>query len=120
MRALLLAALLLIPFTAEAKTIRHDMGGVVIDYAIRVKKTDQVRFDGPCVSACTLYLTVKDKCVTPRAVFGFHAATHPSATLFLLRQYPAWVNRWIASKGGLTSRMIYMPYSYASKFIRGC
>ena len=43
---------------------------------------ERVIIDGPCLSACTLVLGVvpKDRiCVTPRAVFGFHAAWMPTA-----------------------------------------
>jgi hypothetical protein len=57
-------------------------------------------------------------CVTPRARFGFHAAsmlnndgrlvTSALATEALWGIYPKSVRRWIIQHGGLTNQMIYM------------
>jgi hypothetical protein len=57
-------------------------------------------------------------CATPRARFGFHAASMPNndgrlitsalATEALWGIYPAPVRRWIIQHGGLTNQMIYM------------
>ena len=111
---------------ANAVTIHNDRGGEVIGYSIRAQKMKSVRFNGACISACTLYLMIQDKCITPRAKFGFHLAygaserVNKAATQHMWAKYPQWVRDWITAQGGLTSRMIYMPYSYAGKFIRGC
>lgn len=111
---------------AAAITIGNDPGGEVIEYAIKAKRAKSVRFDGLCASACTLYLSVADKCITPRARFGFHRAYgsdakgNEVATQHLMRNYPAWVRRWIAAHGGLSSKLIVMPNSYARKHIKGC
>ena len=64
--------------------------------------------DGDCLSACTMALGLvpsKQICVTPRARFGFHAAsmlnndgrlvTSALATEALWGIYPASVRRWI-------------------------
>lgn len=102
------------------------MGGAVIDYAIKAKKTKSVRFDGLCASACTLYLSVPDKCATPRARFAFHRVygSTPSgdeiATQYLWRNYPEWVRRWLIMHGGLTSTLKIMPNSYIRKYIKVC
>ena len=112
--------------TAAAIVVRNDPGGDVIRYSIKAQKTKTVRFDGQCVSACTLFLTVKDKCLTPRATFGFHRAygaskrINDAATQHMWERYPDWVRRWITANGGLTSRMIVMPNSYARKHMRAC
>ena len=116
-RFLLLAALLLVN---ACTTIRNDPGGHVINYAINAQKAKFVRFDGKCMSACTLYLSVRNTCITPRASFWFHKATHPVATQFLINHYPQWVRDWIARKGGLTSQWLVMPHSHTSKHMRAC
>jgi hypothetical protein len=57
-------------------------------------------------------------CVTPRARLGFHAAWHPAgngqqvtsreATQLLMDIYPEHVRSWIARRGGLSPRMMYL------------
>lgn len=125
-RLLLVASLLLITGCAKNMTIRRDYGGRVVEYAIKANKAQSVRFDGPCMSACTLYLASRNTCITRRASFHFH---HPygstpeanrQAAAFMLNAYPAWVRDWIAANGGLTSRMIVMNYGTAVQHMRKC
>ena len=78
--AALLCALAAMPARAEVR-IFGSMGGRVgpfIDLFDEVRASGQrVVIDGPCMSACTLVLSVvpNDRiCVTRRAVLGFHAA----------------------------------------------
>jgi hypothetical protein len=58
--------------------VNHDYGGRVEPYAARLARAqargEPVRI-GPveCDSSCTLYLAAKRSCVSPGAVFGFHA-----------------------------------------------
>jgi hypothetical protein len=57
-------------------------------------------------------------CVTQRARLGFHAAWHPGdngrpilsrgGTRLLMDVYPQPVRNWIARRGGLTPRMIFL------------
>ena len=74
---------------------------------------ERVVIDGPCLSACTLVLSmVPDEriCVTRRAVLGFHAArsidrrgrsyAEPEASQAVLEAYPAPVRDWISRRGG--------------------
>src|SRR5882757_2074036 len=95
------------PYLEQLAALRHSGEHVVID--------------GPCLSACTMVLGVipRDRiCVTRRARLGFHAAWHPGnngrpitsrgGTQLLMDIYPQNVRRWIASKGGLTPRMVYL------------
>jgi transcriptional regulator with XRE-family HTH domain len=76
---------------------------------------------GPCLSACTMVLGVipRDRlCVTPRARLGFHAAwrlneagrqvTSPDGTELLMSAYPQPVRDWIARRGGLSPRLMYL------------
>jgi len=82
---------------------------------------DRVVIDGPCLSACTLVLSMVPSsriCVTRRAVLGFHAArsidrrgrlyAEPEASELVLEAYPVPVRNWIRRRGGLTSRLLLL------------
>src|SRR5260221_2225988 len=82
---------------------------------------ERVVIDGPCLSACTLVLSMVPSeriCVTRRAVLGFHAArsidrrgrmyAEPEASELVLEAYPAPVRSWIERRGGLTSRLLLL------------
>ena len=120
----LAAALACASAKAEVR-ITDDMGGLMTEYASRfasLRETgEKVVVDGPCYSACTMLLGLLPRsqvCVTPRAVFGFHAAwnfddggrrvTSPTATHALLDLYPSHVRGWIAKHGGLSPQLKYM------------
>ena len=112
--------------TAHATVrIKADPGGQIGPYlenlvALR-GSGERVIIDGPCLSACTMLLGVIPPnriCVTPRAHLGFHAAWHPGgngqqvtsreATQLLMDIYPENVRHWIARRGGLSPRMMYL------------
>ena len=66
--------------SAEVR-IQRDFGGQIgpylYKYAMVREAGQRVVIDGPCLSACTLVLSVVPSeriCVTRRAVLGFHAA----------------------------------------------
>jgi hypothetical protein len=122
--AALLCALAAMPARAEVR-IFGSMGGRVgtfIDLFDEVRASGQrVVIDGPCMSACTLVLSVvpNDRiCVTRRAVLGFHAArsmdrrgrlyAEPEASELVLEAYPAAVRGWIRRRGGLSSRLLLL------------
>ncbi len=104
----------------------------MIDYLVQMMKWRQsgtkVKFAGRCDSACTIYLSLpRDQtCITRGATFGFHApkAAAPEASRiahdYLLTRYPEWVKTWIASRGGLSRKLITMDYGYASQFLDRC
>jgi hypothetical protein len=92
-----------------------------------------VVIDGPCLSACTLVLSMVPHeriCVTRRAVFGFHAArsmdrrgrlyTEPEASKLVLQAYPGPVRDWIVRRGGLTSRLLLLRGRELSAMYRPC
>ena len=128
MRKLLLSALLVLTASAPALAdvrIRSSPGGEIGPYVrlfTAVRESGQrVIIDGPCLSACTLVLSLVPQsriCVTRRAVLGFHAAWSPDeygrqvtqreATDIVLAAYPAHVRRWIMRNGGLTRRPIWL------------
>src|SRR3954449_3659063 len=120
-------AALLSSAAPAAATVRisGDAGGQIGPYLERLSALrssgERVVIDGPCLSACTMVLGVIPRnriCVTPRARLGFHAAWHPDdsgrpivsrgGTQLLMEVYPAAVRRWIARRGGLNQRMMYL------------
>jgi hypothetical protein len=127
-RTILLAALLaaagLVPVRAEVRILGSPGGqvGPFLDLFERVRASGEiVVIDGPCLSACTLVLSVvpNDRiCVTRRAVLGFHAArsidrrgrlyAEPEASEAVLEAYPGPVRSWIRRRGGLTSRLLLL------------
>jgi hypothetical protein len=118
--------------SANVHRIGNDNGGSVAGYAQAVARLRQqstlVVFDGRCASACTMYLSLQNSrtCLMPGSSFLFHSAygARPNlnrwATEYMMSQYPAWVQSWIRSQGGLTSRILRMDYAYASRFMRTC
>jgi hypothetical protein len=125
-KALLLAATLLASASASAEVrIIQSPGGQVgpfLDLFEQVRESgDRVVIDGPCLSACTLVLSIVPSnriCVTKRAVLGFHAArsvdrrgrfyAEPEASEAVLAAYPGPVRDWIDRRGGLTSRLLLL------------
>jgi hypothetical protein len=109
---------------ADVRIVESPGGqvGPFVDWFERVRESGQrVVIDGPCLSACTLVLSLvpNDRiCVTHRAVLGFHAArsldargrlrAEPEATDLVLSVYPQPVRDWIVRHGGLTSRVIFL------------
>ena len=140
MKAIFLASVLcgtaLPPAQAEMR-IRASPGGQVgpfLDLFERVRDSgERVVIDGPCLSACTLVLSLvpNDRiCVTRRAVLGFHAArsidrrgrlyAEPEASELVLQAYPASVQGWIRRRGGLTSRLLLLRGRELTAFYPTC
>jgi hypothetical protein len=117
--------------------IKADPGGQIGPYlenlvALR-SSGERVIIDGPCLSACTMVLGVipRDRiCVTPRARLGFHAAWHPGdhgrqvtsreATQLLMDIYPKNVRSWIARRGGLSPKMMYLAGPELAAMYQNC
>jgi hypothetical protein len=100
-------------------------GGRIGDYlhlfALVRESGERVVIDGPCLSACTLVLSVVPSrriCVTRKAVLGFHAAWTPDrrgrpitaaeATRIMYETYPRPVRNWIRKKGGLSRKALLL------------
>jgi hypothetical protein len=115
---------LALPAQAELRILGSPGGqvGPFLDLFEQVRKSGQrVVIDGPCLSACTLVLSVVPNeriCVTRRAVLGFHGArsmdrrgrmyAEPEASELVLEAYPGPVRNWISRRGGLTSRLLLL------------
>jgi len=119
-----LCALAAVPARAELRILGSPGGqvGPFLDLFERVRDSGEtVVIDGPCLSACTLVLSVVPNgriCVTRRAILGFHAArsidrrgrlyAEPEASRVVLEAYPAPVRGWIRRRGGLTSHLLLL------------
>jgi len=122
--ATILCALASPPAQAEVRILASPGGevGPFLDLFERVRASgERVVIDGPCLSACTLVLSVvpSDRiCVTRRAILGFHAArsldrrgrmyAEPEASELVLDAYPSAVRGWIRHRGGLSSRLLLL------------
>ena len=112
-------------------------GGQVGDFldlfeTVRVSG-ERVVIDGPCLSACTLVLSIVPNeriCVTRRAVLGFHAArsvdrrgrtyAEPEASELVLETYPAPVRDWNIRHGGLNSHLLLLRGRELKAIYRSC
>jgi hypothetical protein len=122
--AAVLCRLALPPALAEVRILASPGGqvGPFLDLFDRVRASgERVVIDGPCMSACTLVLSMvpADRiCVTRKAILGFHAArsvdrlgrmyAEPEASELVLEAYPSAVQGWIRRRGGLTSRLLLL------------
>jgi hypothetical protein len=122
--AVLLCGLAVPPAQAEVRILASPGGqvGPFLDLFERVRASgERVVIDGPCLSACTLVLSMVPNnriCVTRRAILGFHAArsidarghlyAEPEASELVLEAYPSPVRGWILRRGGLTSRLLLL------------
>jgi hypothetical protein len=137
---ILLAAVLLFglaaPAFAEVRILASPGGevGPFLDLFEGVRNSgERVVIDGPCLSACTLVLSIVPGnriCVTRRAVLGFHAArsidqrgriyAEPQASEVVLEAYPAPVRRWIERHGGLSSHLLLLRGHQLAAIYRTC
>ena len=121
---------------AEVRILESPGGevGPFLDLFDKLRASgERVVIDGPCLSACTLVLSVVPNnriCVTPRAVLGFHAArsvdrrgrfyAEPEASEAVLEAYPGPVRDWIIRRGGLTSRLLLLRGRELASMYRRC
>ncbi|HWX61978.1 hypothetical protein [Bradyrhizobium sp.] len=134
--ALAATILILVPARAEIRILASPGGqvGPFLDLFDKVRATgERVVIDGPCLSACTLVLSIVPNeriCVTRRAVLGFHAArsidrrgrsyAEPEASELVMRTYPEPVRDWIDRHGGLTSHLILLRGRDLKAIYRSC
>jgi hypothetical protein len=122
--AAVLGGLVAPPARAEVRILASPGGqvGPFLELFERVRASgERVVIDGPCLSACTLVLSMVPAnriCVTRKAILGFHAArsidqrgriyAEPEASDLVLEAYPAAVRGWIQRRGGLSSRLLLL------------
>jgi hypothetical protein len=117
--------------------IKADPGGQIGPHLALLlawrKSGERIIIDGPCLSACTMLLGVIPReriCVTPRARLGFHAAWRPGengrevtndeATRLLMQIYPEHVRSWIARRGGLSRKVIFLSARELAEWYQTC
>jgi hypothetical protein len=134
--AALMGALATPPAQAEVRIMgsRGGQVGPFLDLFERMRDSgERVVIDGPCLSACTLVLSMVPHeriCVTRRAVLGFHAArsmdrrgrmyAEPEASALVLHAYPSRVRDWIVQRGGLTSHLLLLRGRELTAFYPAC
>jgi len=134
--AMTLCALASSPAQAEVRIFgsRGGQVGPFLDMFEKVRASgERVVIDGPCLSACTLVLSMVPHeriCVTRRAVLGFHAArsmdrrgrmySEPEASALVLQTYPSGVRGWITRRGGLTSHLLLLRGRELAAFYPAC
>jgi hypothetical protein len=122
--AAVLCALVTPRAEAEVRILgsRGGQVGTFLDLFERIRDSgERVVIDGPCLSACTLVLSMVPAqriCMTRRAVLGFHAArsmdrrghlhAEPEASALVLQAYPSGVRDWIVQRGGLNSHLLLL------------
>ena len=136
----MLAAVLLVSGAGASQAlvrISDDRGGRIGTYVDKYQglrtSGERVMIDGLCASACTIVLGAVSRdriCVTARASLGFHAAydygangrpvTNGEATQMLYSMYPVSVRKWIAQRGGLTPRMLFLHGRQLAGMYRTC
>jgi hypothetical protein len=134
--AALICALAAPSAQAEVRILASPGGqvGPFLDLFAKVRASgERVVIDGPCLSACTLVLSMVPPeriCVTRRAVLGFHAArsmdrrgrlyAEREASALVLQTYPSGVRNWIVHRGGLTSRLLLLRGSELTALYPTC
>jgi hypothetical protein len=128
LRAIIITVVLLLASGVAARAelrIVSSPGGEVGSFLRLFEEVRQsgqrVVIDGPCLSACTLVLSMIPQeriCVTARAILGFHAARRldrrgrlyaaPAETRVLGATYPAPIRGWIERNGGLSDKPIFL------------
>ncbi len=124
------------PAAAEIRILESPGGqvGPFLDLFEEVRQSgERVVIDGPCLSACTLVLSMVPSeriCVTRRAILGFHAArsidrrgrtyAEPGASQLVLEAYPTPVRLWIERRGGLSSRLLLLRGRELASMYRRC
>jgi hypothetical protein len=124
------------PLRADVRIVSSPGGqvGAFLDLFEAVRDSgERVVIDGPCLSACTLVLSIVPReriCVTRRALLGFHAArsvdrrgrfyAEPEASEVVLEAYPAPVRDWISRRGGLTSHLLVLRGRELTAMYRPC
>jgi hypothetical protein len=125
-----------VPARAEVRILSSPGGqvGPFLDLFEQLRQSgERVVIDGPCLSACTLVLSMVPSeriCVTRRAVLGFHAArsidrrgrmyAEPEASQLVLEAYPMPVRSWIEHRGGLTSHLLLLRGRELKTMYRSC
>ena len=114
-----------VPDLASAPVVVvDDAGGGIAERAGELQRLRAsgrpVVIAGRCASACTLYLSLGQTCITSRAVLMFHAPSDPGLSPIFLAMYPDGIRDWISAHGGLGPRVLVLPAAVAAAWIPTC
>jgi hypothetical protein len=79
-----------------------------------VPKGIEVVIDGPCFSACTMYVALDKVCITKRAVLYFHKGPSRTSTEFMQMRWTPRLRALLATRGELPEFKSgnYLPLTY--------
>ena len=105
------------------QVVEYDMGGDVNQRIREVARLraegTEVRIEGTCVSACTLYLGLPNSCVMANATLGFHGprtnipgiplprADFERISSTMATYYPGQIRTWFMSTGRMITESYY-------------
>lgn len=101
-------------------TIDHGIGGyvqgTVRNLSHILSRNKRVVINGPCQSACTLFLSLGPGrvCITRKAEFWFHQASYLTGkrsrywSRAMMKLYPSRIRSYIRRKGGLRRKWIVL------------
>lgn len=91
-----------------------------------IKRRQLLKIDGQCISACTLMaVDMRDAglvCITDNAIFGFHLGSIGFGYFDYTPSYPADIQGWIDTHGGLRrgNDLNVMYTAQARRFFPSC
>lgn len=114
--------------------IEEDHGGIIDLYVAeaRIMAAGHVPLivDGPCISACTLFVDIDraNVCMTTNAVFGYHKSARmgPEGILIFgpISYDTPGLNAYIVAHGGLpdpdSGHLLMLGFNELTKFYRPC
>jgi hypothetical protein len=115
----MLVAFPLLMAAAPARfTVTYDGGGDLNAYRQNFDlfrdRSIEVVIDGPCYSACTIYVALKKFCITRQAVLYFHKGPSRSSTEFMQMYWGQKLRSLLATRGKLPDFKSgnYLPLTY--------
>lgn len=105
-----LVAMASLSFATSAQAdilVRGDYGGKIRDYLNRwadyKASGKRVVLDGGCLSACTMFTSLPNACITERVILGFHQGTKSRATRTMRMMWPDKLRELVDKEGSLAS-----------------
>jgi hypothetical protein len=65
---------------------------------------ERFRIDGRCQSACTMFLSIRNVCVSPGATLAFHSGLNPSTTEAMRSTYNSALQQYVTENHFMDTR----------------
>ena len=114
----LFAISLLIAAAPNRFIITYDGGGAINAYQQNLNlfrdRGIEVAIDGPCFSACTIYVALKKVCITKKAILYFHKGPSRTSTELMQMYWTPKLRALLATRGKLPTFKSgnYLPLAY--------